>query len=180
MVVATSARWPLKQALILCYHWGSEASAHVTKVLPPHALVPNLQRTNFPDWKIRRVFFHLPSSCFFHCQRCCHWRPRPQVVSTAMASWFQICCQQMWVCFLDEKRGGLNGAGGLLMLGDTSPEQNGGFCGEPGLAFSVRVILWGHDRLDLLEIPKDFGAPPVEFRDWTRGEYGIVNELRKD
>ena len=75
-------------------------------------------------------FSHLPSSCLFSLPRCCHWRPRPQVVSIAMASWFQICRQETWAFFFRwKKKGGLNGAGGLLMLGDTSPPRGARFGG---------------------------------------------------
>ena len=50
------------------------------------------------------------------------------------------------------------------MLGDTSPGRGPGVLVVDWGRFSVRFLL-GHDRLDPLEIPEDFGAPPFDFRD---------------
>lgn len=161
MVVATSARSPLKQALPLCCHWGlwgfgscdkSSATtcarskpeyAHITFFKRPPIFLahPNVLPKKEPIFLIGRFagFFFLifPSSIFMHFSlpRCCHWRPRPQVVSIAMASWFQICRQQTWAFFLDE-----NKRVASMVLVDYWCLETPHLRGEPGLAAEKRGV----------------------------------------
>lgn len=115
---------------ISCCHWGlwgfgscdkSSATtcarskpeyAHITFFKRPPIFLahPNVLPKKEPIFLIGRFagFFFLifPSSIFmlFSLPRCCHWRPRPQVVSIALASWCQICRQQTWAFVFGENK----------------------------------------------------------------------------